>query len=308
MENLCRLCAIPKQVIEFKCKINDQNFDIEQKLVTCCNWNSYRSHHSLPQNVCTACYQQLEQCWYFSEMIARAQQKLCSLMQVDANDQSFKDIQVKEENLGDEAVPAEPVYQVSTMKIENDYDNYPNDDENDNDIGIDNSYSLGNDDTVEEFKDTDIPPSDVRKAIKPKRKSIVAPVPEQSNKRSEKVVKDKVKPKNTTPKMQKQTKNVVEFDIKSVLTHVDVNENGTIKPEKVQAQNFCNWATITSRCYKCHNDFDTDSDLWVHFTSTHSNEKLKFICPICPEEMLFLSGRYYRCHIAKSHFPYLAYW
>lgn len=305
MDDFCRLCAIPKQREEFKCKIDDQHFDIEQKLVTCCNWNSYRSHHNLPQNVCISCFLQLEQCWYFRETVARAQEKLCNLMQIDIDLKAMDDIQVKEENLADETVEVAPI-EVSTLKLENDYENYTNYHESGDDNDIDKKYSYDVDDDVgggggsslRNVESTD----DVNKNTKTKRKI---------TKRKEKEVekeKANVKRKNGTPKMKKSANNDIEFDIKTLLSREDVNENGTIKPEKICAQNFCNWTTITSRCYKCNKDFDTNSDLWIHFTSTHSNEKIKFICPICPDEMLFLSGRYYRSHIAKTHFPHLVYW
>lgn len=305
MDDLCRLCAVRKQPEEFKCKIDDQHFDIEQKLVTCCNWNSYRSHHNLPQNVCIPCFLQLEQCWYFRETVGRAQQKLCDLMQIDIDLKTIDDIQVKEENLADETVEVAPI-EVSTLKFENEYENYTNYHESGDDNDIDKKYSYDVDDDVGGGVQDTEPTSDVKKDTKTKRKTTATKMT-KSCKRKEKE-KEKVKRKIGTPKVKKCANNDIEFDIKTLLSHEDVNENGTIKPEKIHAQNFCNWTAITSRCYKCNKDFDTDSDLWVHFTSTHSNEKIKFICPICPVEMLFLSGRYYRSHIAKSHFPHLIYW
>lgn len=313
MKFFCRLCAMPKQSEEFKCKIDDQNFDIEQKLVSCCNWNSYRSHHNLPQNVCIPCFLQLQQCWYFRETIARAQQKFCDLMKINVDlkaidGKSFDEIQVKEEILVDETVEVEPI-EVSALKIENDYENHSNLHESSDDNDIDRTDGFHDDDDNDEVGAE--PTNDtIKEDIKPKRKTNVAKTT-KSIKRLDKEkpnVKEKVQRKNGTPKARKCPSKVIEFDIKTVLSHEDVNENGTIKPEKIHAQNFCNWTAIKSRCYKCNEEFGTAADLWAHFTTTHSNEKVKFICPICPDEMLFLSGRYYRSHIAKSHFPHLVYW
>lgn len=293
MENLCRLCAVPKEFVEFKCKIDDQQFDIEQKLVTCCSWNSYRSHHNLPQNVCLSCFRQLEQCWYFCETISQAQQKLCTLMQTDIDvkptilAQSFNDVQVKEEDITDE---------VSSPKLEHEYENNPNYIENETDF--DKNYGHCADDEVE-IKRFEVAESTSAATIsgRTKRKTTAASTT-KSMKRNER----------ETPKVKKPTTKPIEFDIKSALSHGDVNENGTIKPEAIRAQDLCNWAAIASRCYKCGEEFETSSDLWVHFTSSHSNEKVKFVCAICPGETLFLSGRYYRGHIVKSHFPHLSYW
>lgn len=315
MENLCRLCAAAKQLVEFKCKIDDQYFDIEQKLVTCCSWNSYRSHENLPQNVCMSCFQQLEQCWYFRETIAHAQQKLCTLMQIDVDvdvkpiidEQSFNDVQVKEENFHDETVEETPI-EVSTLKLEHEYENYPNYNENDDDNDADKNLCHYDDNDDVDTKGFELAEStsNEKKSDRTKRKT-TATSTTKSIKRNAKE-KEKSKRKTGTPKVKKPANNATEFDIQSLLSHEDVNQNGTIKPEKIRAQNFCNWAAIASRCYICNEDFETNSDLWVHFTSTHSNEKIKFICPICPGEMLFLSGRYYRSHIVKSHFPHLNYW
>lgn len=316
MENLCRLCAIAKQPKEFKCQIDDQHFDIEQKLVTCCNWNSYRSHHNLPKSVCISCFLQLEQSWYFCDTVERAQQKLCDLMQIDFDVKtidkqqiiidapSFGDIQVKEENLADETLEETPI-EVTSLKIENDYENYTNFNECDDDRGIDkHCYSI-NDDGEDDHRDEESN-NDVKIVVKTKRKTTTAKVANASKGKHK--AKQNVKRKSGTPKVKTRVNNAIEFDIQALLSHEDVNQNGTIKLEKIHAQNFCDWTAIKSRCYKCIKDFDASSDLWVHFTSTHSNEKIKFICPICPDEMLFLSGRYYRNHIVKTHFPHLFYW
>lgn len=316
MKNFCRLCAVPKQSEEFKCKIDDQNFNIEQKLVTCCNWNSYRSHNNLPQSVCIPCFLQLEQCWYFRETVARAQQKLCDLMKID--EKSIDEIQVKEENLTDETVEEAPI-EVSTLKLENDYENDADFHETGDEDDIDRTAGFDGDDDEDGGGDASglqFPEqtNDIKEDTKTNRKTTVAKSAKptksiksttRKNKNNE-TKKENVKRKHATPKVKKCAN--LEFDIKAVLSHEDVNENGTIKPEKIEAQNFCDWAGIVSRCYKCSEDFDTNAELWAHFTSLHSNEKIKFVCPICPDEMLFLSGRYYRSHITKSHFPHLTYW
>lgn len=315
MKIFCRLCAVAKQSEEFKCKLDDQNYDIEQKLVTCCNWNSYRSHHNLPQNVCIPCFLQLEQSWYFREMVARSQQKLCDLMKVDIE---IDEIQVKEEDLAADETVEEPPIEVSTLKFENDFGNSTNfhesdgDGDGDNDVDnvgcsfVEDDDSDGDDGVLQDVE----PSNDMKLITKTISKTAVAKVTKSTK---EKVIenvkeKEKVKRKNETPKSKKCVSNALEFDIKTVLSHEDVNENGTIKPEKIQAQNFCDWNAITSRCYKCKTDFDTNADLWFHFTSSHPDEKIKFVCPICPGVMLFLSGRYYRSHIAKMHHPHLVYW
>lgn len=312
MRVFCRLCAVPKKSEEFKCQINDQNFNIEQKLVTFCNWNSYRSHHNLPQSVCIPCYLQLEQCWYFRETIARAQQKLCDLMRIDTNlkeidEQSFDEIQVKEEILVVETVEEAPVG-VSNWKFENDFENYADFHERSDD-DIDRTSCFDDDNGAIDVVLQDPEPANAGKEdTKIHRKTTKAKPTKSVKSTKQKDKSNKAEKDNIKRKVKKCPNLALNFDIKAMLSHEDVNENGTIKPEKIRAQELCDWSGITNRCYKCNEDFNTNADLWAHFTSSHSNEKMKFICPICPDEMIFLSGRYYRSHIAKSHFPHLTYW
>lgn len=288
----CRLCAVLRHPEEIKCKIDDRMLDVEQKLVTCCNWNSYRSHHNLPKNVCIPCFLQLEQCWYFRETVSRAQQKLCQLMQVDIKQKPIIDdeedgehvinidvqVEVKLEN-ADEEIDIGPVV-VSDLKVENDSDigddNFENNDYDEPTIGDDSIYENAS--------------INVRK----------------EKKSSSRTNSEKKKCKNSYKK--RCTIRTIEFDIKSLLSHQDVNEDGTIKPEKMQELNFSNWESIIHRCHLCKEDFSTHSELSVHFTSIHSNDRIKYVCPICPDEIQFLSGRYYREHVAKNHYPHLIYW
>ncbi|XP_031640766.1 zinc finger protein 724-like [Contarinia nasturtii] len=294
MEEMCRLCAVLKQPEEFKCKIDDANFDVEQKLITCCNWNSFRSHNSLPKSVCIPCFLQLEQCWYFRETVSRAQQKLFGL--IDVNN-AFHEIhgvvehcyeeemvQVKCENTTDDTIDVDHI-EVSNFKFESDYDDYNNDFDNANNSS----------DGESELNDA---PSSIQQKI-------------QKTTSKTRSVKEKVKRKK-----QKQTQ-LEQFDISKFLTGEDMNEDGTVKAEKILELNLSNWTKIKHPCYKCNKNGNASTsqsytapsygDLWFHFTTNHQNEQLKYICPICPDRMIFLSDRYYREHIVKFHHPHLSY-
>lgn len=322
MEELCRLCAISKQPEDFRCKIDDGNFDIERKLVTCCNWNSYRSHQNLPKMVCISCFLQLEQCWYFRETVSRAQQKLCDLLKIDSapkplhelesyTEPTFEseltevaEIEVKIENTLDETVEVGEI-EVTDLKVEDDFNNFSErleaNSDHDDAVVDDDNYNYYED----HFSENSYPAAEDSVKVKNLEKSTSKPKPvKQKSKRT------KQKPKHvpSKSKTKKIACNNLEFDIKAMLSHGDVNENGTVKKEKIMQLNLCDWTAVKHRCYQCNGDFNSHSDLWTHFVTTHSNEKLKFICPICPDDMVFLSGRYYRNHIAKSHYPHLTYW
>lgn len=81
LADLCRLCTNPQFLDEISFNINDMN--IKQKLIDCCRWNNFEEmdNEDLPQNVCTACTEKLEQCWSFSESVADAQHSLLKIIE-----------------------------------------------------------------------------------------------------------------------------------------------------------------------------------------------------------------------------------
>lgn len=78
MDTLCRLCVEVRLPEQFIGKITDPNLNILQKLIACCRWNYFEGQNNeiLPQNVCTSCYQKLNECWEFAEGVAIAQNLL----------------------------------------------------------------------------------------------------------------------------------------------------------------------------------------------------------------------------------------
>lgn len=296
MQENCRLCAVLRYPEEIKCNIDD----VQQKLVTCCNWNLYRDHHSLPKNVCISCFLQLEQCCFFRESVSRAQQKLSELAGLDVEDKLKIDneehggnelkctdeVQVKLEDADEEFDIGTVV--VSELKLEHDID-----------IGNDDNYdnSFGNYDCDEPNIDGDLLEED-------------ASINVQKEKTNSETKKTKCKnPSKKSKSIKKKcTNRMIEFDIKSLLSHQDVNEDGTVKPEKMKQLNLYSWEAVTHRCHMCKEDFNTHSELCAHFTSIHSNKRIKYVCTICPDETQFMSGRYYREHVTKYHHPHLTYW
>lgn len=280
MQEYCRLCAVLRNPEEIKCNIDD----VQQKLVTCCNWHLYQDHHSLPRNVCISCFLQLEQCCFFHESVSRAQQKLSELAGLDVEDNDV-DVQVKLE-AADEEFDIGTVM-VSELKVENDIDigndNYDNNYENyDCDEPNIDGDSLEEDASINVQKEKTNSETKKTKCKNPQKKS--------------KSIK------------KKYTNRMIKFDIKSLLSHQDVNEDGTVKSEKMEQLNLYSWEAVTHRCHICREDFNTQSELCAHFTSIHSNKRFKYVCTICPDETQFVSGRYYREHVTKYHHPHLTYW
>lgn len=307
MEELCRLCAVPKQSKEFKCKIYDSNLNIEQKLISCCNWNSYRSHDNLPNNICIGCFLLLEQCWYFCETVTQAQHKLYALtvkneenndpetqipIEMESDGNVLDDchaVEIKVEALPElepELIEAEQELYVSVLdtKVESILDINPSED--DNSVCDGDGFDDNESDQFIESTSVDM----------------------ETSKDKSKLSSSSNKTKRIDSNAKKQLVTALEFEISNYLSHQDVNEDGTVKAEKIHEQNLCDWTIIKHRCYKCDQQFDEYSKLMEHFNDRHSNEKMKYICPICTSREVFLSDRYYRIHITKFHFPHLYYW
>lgn len=72
MNSFCRLCGGLKEPVELLYKLND----ISTTLGACCQWEWQDSatEAKLPQRVCEACYERLDQSWQFSQAIEKVQQ------------------------------------------------------------------------------------------------------------------------------------------------------------------------------------------------------------------------------------------
>lgn len=81
METVCRLCAKEKPSKQLVHSIEDRKFNIQQKLIDCCRWNSIivTECETLPKKICNSCYRKLEMSWTFAESVGQAQQQIFSI-------------------------------------------------------------------------------------------------------------------------------------------------------------------------------------------------------------------------------------
>lgn len=103
-------------------------------------------------------------------------------------------------------------------------------------------------------------------------------------------------------------KRINEFDISEYFSQDDVDADGTIRTEKIQENNLCDWTFMKITCFKCNEMFNDYVAFTHHFKEMHPNEKIKYICSMCSKDELFLSTRKYVDHGIKKHFPHLFYW
>lgn len=91
--HICRLCGERKCSDEIIAQLDNKSFDIETKLIVCCQWNTFSeiTSEKLTRNVCIECYQSLQQCWYFAEQVRCVQLKLLSNLECTVEDDNQHD-------------------------------------------------------------------------------------------------------------------------------------------------------------------------------------------------------------------------
>lgn len=76
MSIFCRLCAESKDLSDIVTSINDPERSIERKLIACCQWNPQNTDFELPQDVCSSCFERLENSWSFLQSVQTAQRQI----------------------------------------------------------------------------------------------------------------------------------------------------------------------------------------------------------------------------------------
>lgn len=296
MERICRLCAEAKQPTEFRCRIDDLNLNLEQKLIGCCNWNSFQQHENLPKSVCISCFQRLNQCWDFHEYVTHAQRKLLELIKndnltipvtpqkVDCDDtcdnviDSLKVEEIKVEIAPEEWPTAIFLHEISVGNI----------------FGGDETNEIAN--NIVDLEDTNenIENVKIRKLRDSSGSKIESSTSEPMNNRE-----------NKTIEYSTETN---EFDILKHFSLADVNPNGTIKAERIREENLFDWTVMKNQCYRCDEHLNDYGSLSDHFKKIHPTDKLKCICSLCPDNGIIMNPTNYISHVTNAHYPHLFYW
>lgn len=316
MEILCRLCAVAKEPDEIRHNINDATNDIERKLISCCDWNSFRCHVDLPQSICYSCYLLLEQSWNFQNTVSRAQKKLYRkvlgskfpepavastsdktilnamssvVVKVEEN---IEFTAIEEHQSGDTLPDCNEHHNNASMEIEQN----ELDDDGRDDASNDRYSDYGDDDRDFSEDDNEITIEDIK------------PEDGESSKNERKTrSKQPIQPKASQRKPIARI-SIDAFDITKFVDHKDINADGTINEEIIRTQKFIKWEAITTSCSKCKNFADDHTKLKKHFTDAHPEDRLEFYCPYCENSDRFWTGRYWRFHIVREHFEHLAHW
>lgn len=312
MEFLCRLCAVAKEPDEIRYSINDAVEDIERKLISCCDWNSYRCHADLPKSVCYSCYLLLEQCFNFQSSVSRAQKKL--LKQVLGLELAQSGIFNRTDHSITNSITNAAGKDVEGIEVSG-IENHPSDNKlaecnesrNHTESDIEQNGRAGRRcDPISNEQDSDY--GDYDRDYSEDDQEITIGGNEfkdysGNESRPEQSIQLKVAQRKTTAKILNQT-----FDIAKCVSAKDVNKDGTIKEEIIRRHGVTKWEAIIINCPGCKDFADDHTKLKKHFIGMHPGEMLAFLCPYCEKSERFLSGRYWRFHIVKEHFEHLAYW
>lgn len=305
MSIVCRLCAVSKEPINIRCTIDDLKPEIKIILVICCELDVHHNPLSLTRNVCNLCCSTLEHLLYFRDNVSHAQKRLCI-------DSSELDVSL-----------------LGSLKLEN----QPNDNNN-YEIGgseyrdvIDdgseiramrpNSNSTGCGDKETELIDTDTKNIEIIDVLKGNDiDGRISGVDDEQNIEADSdnaIIENRLSRTfgqcGIASKSQQNTAQAGHiFNISSMVNANDINQDGTIKDEKVREHNFSNWASITIPCSKCDDFLGDHIQLERHFEDMHSEEKLEYVCSYCEGKEHFSSELAYRNHVTEIHFPHLAHW
>lgn len=110
----CRLCAEPKSDDDLCASINDLKFNFLEKLIACCQWDTYPFNPELPEHICFLCTEKLEKSWLFSVCVSEAQRKLLQLLSdgeltIGTEEAVDDERGLLDDNLGDIFVEAIPI-------------------------------------------------------------------------------------------------------------------------------------------------------------------------------------------------------
>lgn len=119
----CRLCAEPKSDDDLCASINDLKLNILEKLIVCCQWNTYPFNPELPEHICFLCSEKLEKSWLFSVCVSESQRKLLQLLSDDeltfGTEEAGDDKgSLLDDNLGDIFVETIPIPELKSDPIE----------------------------------------------------------------------------------------------------------------------------------------------------------------------------------------------
>lgn len=277
---ICRLCGELKSSNRIKCKINDSNLNIQQKLIDCCRWRLFEDCKNLPENICNSCFKLLEASWSFAENVAQTQQKLLK-------------------NL--ENVKVETPYLEPEINVPGDRENQYSDDIDNNVKNIEILCTPIDFDTNDDF-DYSQDLSDIDNAD-------FGTIAENELEPSISATKDEPKYENKQDIFVQQIPMTpFNFDLLAILSDADRNSDGTINMEKITKLNLEDWSKLHYPCWLCDTIYQDSFALKEHITTVHPGCEQRIVCSFCCPKIIFSRKTTLYDHVRKNHLPHLKYW
>lgn len=281
IKSMCRLCGELKSSSRIKCKINDSNLNIQQKLIDCCRWRLFQDYKNLPEHICNSCFKLLEASWSFAEIIAQTQQKLLENLT----------------NLKKETPYLEPEI------------NVPEDRENQYSGDIDDVKNIEILCTPIDFDANDN--FDYSQDLSDIDNTVFEAIAENELKMDESIIATKDEPKNENEMdtfVQQIPSTSFNFDLLAVLSDDDQNSDGSINMDKIRKLNLEDWSKLQYPCWLCNTIYEDSSVLKEHITSIHPGSEQRIVCSFCSPKTIFSRKTTLYDHVRKNHLPHLKYW
>lgn len=299
MTNVCRLCAKLKSQRQLLGSIEDES--LKQKLIVCCQWNSYDDTHNtinLPKKICSICLKNLNKSWEFSKKVEEVQLYLL------AQTANTKSIEVYVESVDQQNEITESV-KVELSSPANSFCDVDGSDE----VAVEeNSFGVVTD-VISEIK------NEFKEPLAYKNESAID---DNSHEMQELLDEnrtegdtfhndddsDEPNAEDIGPPIDNTNKNG-EIDINRLLSESDKNADGTIKKESIVKLGLLDWSFIKCRC-PCKETFENRYAWEAHCKKNNFCDTSKMLCPICDKQ--FFSRPSMINHAKSKHEPYLKYW
>lgn len=282
---LCRLCAQNRNPDEIVGEIKSTEFDIEAKLIICCQWNRIEEtqYSGMPQNVCASCFASLNQSWNFAERVRHAQIELYSKLvngNIALDAKPELKIEPKLDCDDDENALSTALIHSNyiELKVETDIpSNSP--------LSVDEQTNdFDPMDQIDDFDDFDCTKNDVEPEIN--ANIIIREI-------------DNVKPQ-IAPK----------FDEKLFLKSfekTDRNTDGSVKLEAIQRLGLDNWSIIQYKCYLCKLQLVDHYEWRSHIKIEHPGQPFRHLCNICNAKDYQQRKPLFK-HVISNHRRYFKFW
>lgn len=322
-KEICRLCAEHCSVHQLT-PLDDPSRGIKSKLFRCSQIDlSLYDSFLLPRSVCSGCIENLENSWKFAEAVAKAQDKLQWMIEMDP----LADIKTEEDNVEDSQIAVSTAFDNVIQYDDHKYASIGHDREHSN-FTIECSLKPVTDDntnTIKEYFDS----IDVISSISSPKHNVTEDIPDltevqqsiDSSPNHHQHIQLHAETNQYTELLSMETFKSVAKNSKDLWSNVmkifrntlnitdeEFNKNGTIDERAHPELAFFSWNNYKWKCFECSKHFENVDKLESHVEIEHNTIScsMQYCCFDCDKKYGLVASL--KNHIYLSHRPVLRFW